>query len=112
MRLLLDQNLSRRLVDILAADFPDTVHVVNIGLDRAADIEIWNHARENGLTILSKDSDFHHLSFRHGAPPKAIWLNVGNCSTDRIAECVTRNALLIRRFLADGESSLLVLTDV
>ena len=44
---------------------------------------IWNYARDNGLTIVSKDSDFHRMSFVLGAPPQVIWLRVGNCPTRR-----------------------------
>ena len=33
--------------------------------------------------IVSKDENFHHLSFFCGAPPKAIGPSLGNCSTAR-----------------------------
>ena len=44
MKLLFDQNLSRRLVTILATEFPDSAHVGTLGLDTATDREIWDHA--------------------------------------------------------------------
>ena len=41
MKLLLDQNLSWRLARALQDLFPDSVHVREIGLDRATDDEVW-----------------------------------------------------------------------
>jgi predicted nuclease of predicted toxin-antitoxin system len=37
VRLLFDQNLSRRLVGMLRDAFPDSVHVVDVELDTATD---------------------------------------------------------------------------
>ncbi len=58
MKLLFDQNLSRRLVDLVEHLFPDSVHVTNLGLDTATDREIWDFARSGGYVVVSKDSDF------------------------------------------------------
>jgi predicted nuclease of predicted toxin-antitoxin system len=35
---------------------------------------------------VSKDADCHQLSFLKGAPPKAIWIRRGNCSSPDIEE--------------------------
>jgi predicted nuclease of predicted toxin-antitoxin system len=58
MKLLIDQNLSRRLVEILAADFPDTKHVLHLGMEKKEDTEIWDFAAANDFVIVSKDKDF------------------------------------------------------
>ncbi len=81
MKLLFDQNLSRRLVISLQSDFPQSVHVQDAGLSKSSDETVWNYAKANGLVIVSKDSDFHQRSFLHGHPPKVIWIRRGNCST-------------------------------
>ena len=65
MRLLFDQNLSPRLVDRLDDIYPNSVHVAEVGLDRALDREIWAHAREQDLAVVTKDADFGAL----GAEP-------------------------------------------
>ena len=41
MKLLLDENLSRRLIPFLQQDFPGSTQVALIGLERADDGEIW-----------------------------------------------------------------------
>ena len=63
MKLLFDQNLSPSLVTALADLHPQSAHVRDIGLARAPDRIVWDHAAENGFAIVSKDEDFHHLSF-------------------------------------------------
>jgi predicted nuclease of predicted toxin-antitoxin system len=41
MKLLLDQNVSPRLVARLAGLYPGSAHVHDLGLDTASDDEIW-----------------------------------------------------------------------
>ena len=110
MKLLFDQNLSRYLVTEFQSDFPGSRHVTPLGLAGASDEDIWNFARLEGYAIVSKDADFHHLSFRYGAPPKAIWLRLGNCSTKEVAACLSRNRSALKAFLDDADSALLVIT--
>lgn len=86
MRLLFDQNLAASLVQRLADVYPGSQHVRDVGLGSADDAAVWAHAAEHGLTIVSKDADFHQLSFLKGAPPKAVWIRRGNCSTADIEE--------------------------
>jgi len=105
--LLLDQNLSRRLVDLLEPQFPETRHVALLGMERASDLEIFDFARRSVFAILSKDTDFHYLSFRYGAPPKIVWIRLGNASTAEIAACLLASAVRIRRFLADEEATVM-----
>lgn len=66
MRLLFDQNLSRRLVRELEPWFPDSGHVAVLGIETATDREIWAYAAEHGYLIVSKDSDFRQLAFLLG----------------------------------------------
>jgi len=56
MKLLFDQNLSPRLSQILAEDFPDSKHVLELGLDQTPDLDLWKFARDSGYCIVSKDS--------------------------------------------------------
>ena len=59
MKLLFDNNLSDHLVGLLTRDFPGSVHVRSVGLASASDQEVWDFAKAEGLTIVSKDADFH-----------------------------------------------------
>lgn len=99
MRLLLDENLSPTLCGLLADEWPDAVHVHTVGLGSTSDDTVWNYARVNGLTIVSKDSDFRDKAILEGFPPKIIWLRVGNCTTSLIAASLRRAKPDIQAFL-------------
>ncbi len=110
MRLLLDQNLSHRLKGPLAAAYPDLAHVRDFALERADDIAVWNFAKDNGLAIVSKDSDFHQRSLVFGHPPKVIWLRLGNCSTTDIEHVLRQQEPVVASFFEDATASLLTLS--
>ena len=84
MKLLFDQNLSLNLVSHLADRFPDSNHVSLLGLGKASDDEVWNYARDNGFTLVSKDADFSDRNLLRGFPPKVLWLRIGNCTTAQV----------------------------
>jgi len=109
VRLLFDQNLSRRLVPALAEEFADSEHLTNVGLDTATDREIWDYAGEHDFVIVSKDSDFRQLAFLLGPPPKAVWLRLGNASTADVLTALRAHSEVIREFDSSAEESLLVL---
>jgi predicted nuclease of predicted toxin-antitoxin system len=81
VKLLFDENLSWHLVDLLADCYPGSSHVRSVGLERADDSTVWDYAAATGLTIVSEDSGFHQRSLLFGAPPKVVWIHIGNCST-------------------------------
>ncbi len=62
MKLLLDENLPPRLADVLQSEFSGSTHVHSCGLGSADDEAIWEYARREGFTIVSKDSDFQERS--------------------------------------------------
>ena len=110
MRLLFDENLSSRLVGALADQFPDSSHVNLVGLGGSTDQQIWVYAREHGFAVISKDDDFRSLSLVNGAPPKVIWLRIGNASTAGIKSFIRSALVKIRTFEISPEESLLVLS--
>ncbi len=52
MKLLLDENLSRRLVPFLQHDYPGSSQVVLLGLESASDQVVWQKARDEGFVIV------------------------------------------------------------
>jgi predicted nuclease of predicted toxin-antitoxin system len=109
MKLLLDQNLSFRLIPKLDSLFPASKHVKDFGLTEDDDQRIWDLAADQGFTIVTKDADFQSRSLLHGSPPKVIQLRLGNCSTRRILDVLTDQQDDIRRFFDDPDVSLLVI---
>ncbi len=111
MKLLLDNNLSQRLIGLLAIDFPGSVHVCSVGLATASDREVWDFAKAEGFAIVSKDADFHQMSFLYGPPPKVVWIRQGNCTTDEIVLLLHRHATAINAFSRDSESAFLAISE-
>lgn len=109
MKLLLDQNLSHRILPKIEDLYPDSSHVKDHGLDQADDEVIWGFARENQFVILSKDSDFHQRSLLRGHPPRFIYLRVGNCATRDIVALVRREQATIEEFDKRKEEAVLIL---
>jgi len=110
LKLLLDENLSSRLVASTHDLYPDSCHIEDCGLRGASDEEVWRFAKDNGFAIASKDSDFSELSVLRGSPPKVIWLRIGNCTTTRAAFLLSDAFPRIHAFLTADEESCLVLT--
>ncbi|HQO16138.1 MAG TPA: DUF5615 family PIN-like protein [Methylotenera sp.] len=97
MKLLLDENLSRRLVPFLQSDFPNSTQVTLIGLEKASDIEIWQYAQRNDFVIVTRDADFYELSLHfHENPARVIWLRIANTSKDEVLELLLSNRLLFK----------------
>jgi predicted nuclease of predicted toxin-antitoxin system len=102
MKLLLDQNISYRLIERIKSVFSDVYHVKDIGLIDANDYAIFMEARAARFNaIFTLDADFHYLWQQYGAPPKVIWLRVGNCSTAFLADVVLKNHPGIMEFLTN-----------
>jgi len=80
MKLLLDENLSRRIVPFLQTAFPDSSQVALLGLESASDSEIWQYAKTNDFVIVTRDSDFQERSLVSGHPPQVVWLKIPNYS--------------------------------
>lgn len=109
MKLLIDENLSKRLVAGVEALYPGSAHVSTVGLRGATDDAVWDFAREHGFVIVSKDNHFRQRGFVEGPPPKIVWLEVGNAGTDAIATLLREQLERLLAFDADPEASLLVL---
>jgi predicted nuclease of predicted toxin-antitoxin system len=108
-RLLFDKNLSPRLVSVTADAFPGSIHIRDAGLKGATDQEVWAFAQQRGYTIVTKDDDFRSLSLLRGAPPKVLWLIVGNTSTHTISKILLSNRDVIAAFINEPITSLLTL---
>ncbi len=110
MKLLFDQNLSHRLVRLLADIYPDCQHVRNIGMKEAPDTQVWDFARSNGYAIVSKDSDFHQRSLLLGFPPKVVWVRLGNCSTKAVEQILRAHFEDVSSFETDEAATFLILS--
>jgi predicted nuclease of predicted toxin-antitoxin system len=107
MKLLFDQNLSFKLCQAVADLFPDSTHVRLLGLSEAHDQVVWDYAKSNGFTIVSRDVDFAEMAALLGFPPKVIWLRAGNQSTASSSTTIRRHANVIVEFWNDDTTACL-----
>ncbi len=99
MKLLLDENLSRRIVPFIQDSFPDSPQVVLVGLERVNDSVIRQYAIDNDYIIATQDADFYEMSLIHGQPPKIIWLKMGNQSKAATIKTLLDNQQAIEQAL-------------
>jgi predicted nuclease of predicted toxin-antitoxin system len=109
MRLLLDENLSDRVIPRIVDLYPDSLHVKALGLVSTDDGIIWEYAKTNGFMIVSKDADFHQRSILYGHPPKFIYLRIGNSPTSKITQILRDNVETIAQFEESERESILIL---
>jgi predicted nuclease of predicted toxin-antitoxin system len=107
MKLLLDQNLSRKLIPQLEAIYPGSTHLTSVLPESSDDAEIWQFAKANDFIIVTKDDDFEQRSVLEGHPPKVIWIRLGNCATSDVASLLLRSSKVIFAFSDDKEKSIL-----
>ena len=109
MKLLLDENLSRKLVGHLAELYPESTHVANVGLLASPDRAVWDFAGAQDFVIVSTDSDYYELATTIGPPPKVVWLRRWTHPTRDAEEVLRREAVRITEFAGDPELAVLVL---
>lgn len=106
MKLLLDENLSRRIVPFLQHEFPGTSQVTLLGLESASDQDIWLRAKKDGYVVVTRDADFQELSLVWGAPPQVIRLRTPNINRTAVLEMLLDYKEQIHHsFEVDGMSS-------
>ena len=108
--ILIDNNLSPKLVRKLSSTFFGIRHVANFKMESADDITFWRFAKENSFSILTKDTDFINLVTMRGFPPKVIRLNTGNLPTMIIESILLRDEQLIKSFLNSNTHGILEIT--
>jgi predicted nuclease of predicted toxin-antitoxin system len=109
VKLLFDENLSPELVHLLADLFPNSTHVHLCGLSHSDDGAIWEYAKANSFTIVSKDSDFEERCVLFGSPPKLIWVRLHNSSSVEVARVVRSSFPLIAEFITNKNETYLIL---
>jgi predicted nuclease of predicted toxin-antitoxin system len=109
VKLLFDENLSRRLIERVGDLFPECTHVAFVGLLTAPDVDVWNYAKEHGYTIVTADSDFYEMAITFGPPPKVIWLRECDYPTRTAEQLIRKQAIRLIEFSEDEDQAVLIL---
>jgi len=107
MKLLLDENISFRVLNGIASVFPSSIHITKSEAGVRLDREIFDFARFNDFTIVTFDEDFYELQLFNGYPPKIIWLRFGNSTNLKVTSKLLENESLIKSFLANPDLGML-----
>lgn len=100
MKLLIDQNISHRIIPLLGSEIGDLYHVKNLGLLNTDDYEIFKYARQHDFSaVITIDDDFVKLLNTFSSPPKIIWVRTGNCSTEFLSQILISRTAAIKEFL-------------
>jgi predicted nuclease of predicted toxin-antitoxin system len=107
VKLLLDENLSWRMKKKLTPFFEEVIHVSDLKMTQPADdISIWNYAKMNGFTIISKDDDFEKIVLLRKAPPKLIYLKTYNLDTKKLVDLILEYRDKIVGFVNSNENDI------
>ena len=70
MNILVDNNISPSIASLLQNAGHSAIHVKDIGMSAANDFEIFKHAADNNMTIISADTDFGYIlsSWKNNLP--------------------------------------------
>lgn len=105
MKLLVDNQLPLALARFLAASGFECRHVQDIDMGAADDRVIWEYAKSNNLTIVTKDEDFPLLADRQGSiPPQVVWVRLGNCRKTALLSAFSIVLPELRALLESGQS--------
>ncbi len=103
MRFLVDNQLPLALRDFLVGKGHDAVHVLDIGMAGASDIEVSQLALKDGRAIITKDEDFSILAAVGRCSAPLIWVRFGNCRTTVLLSLFSQSLDTIVERLRSGE---------
>ena len=103
MRFLVDAQLPPALARWLDSQGHKADHVFDLGMAKASDREIWQHAQQTNSVIITKDEDFIILqSFANNSPP-ILWIRFGNTTRHQLLTAFARLLPDILQALSSGE---------
>jgi predicted nuclease of predicted toxin-antitoxin system len=104
VRVLLDNNLSPRLVPLLEALGWDVAHVGTLGLQAAPDADVLDAAQRDGRVLISADTDFGQILARSRAASPSVVLvrRVLDRRAEALAEVLASNLPALADELANG----------
>ena len=109
MNWLVDAQLPPRLCKWLRTKGDYCIHVFELadGI-QLPDETLWQYAKKENLIVISKDRDFFDFSLLRGLPPQVLYINVGNCSNDRLLSILEQVWEETKKALAAGNSLVII----
>ena len=97
MKLLLDENLSKRLVPFLQHDFPGSTQVALLGMESASDMDVWQRAKDDG--------------YLWGSPPQVVRLRTPNQTRAAVLKLLLDNKeVIVSSLVIEARASIELIT--
>lgn len=101
--ILLDQGLAPLAAEILRQSGLDAVHVAEIGMQQAEDVEIMERARIDERVCVTLDHDFHaHLAMTGRGRPSVVLLRVQGLDAQGQADLIRAVCVQCEDALSEG----------
>jgi predicted nuclease of predicted toxin-antitoxin system len=107
MKLLLDQNISYKLIKPLLQLYEDVVQISRLGMGQTSDSMVWQYALTHEYTIVTYDAYFPERNALTGYPIKVLWLKCEDTSTENILRLLSENYDAILQFHEDNKKNCL-----
>lgn len=102
-RILLDQGLPRSAGVILSQRGWDAVHVGDVGLATATDVEVLGYARREKRVVVTLDADFHALlAVNAASAPSVIRVRIEGLKGPALADMLEKVWSLAKNDLSRG----------
>jgi predicted nuclease of predicted toxin-antitoxin system len=107
MKLLLDQNISYKLIKPLSKLYEEVVQISRLGMGQTSDSMVWQYALTYGYTMVTYDAYFVERNALTGYPIKVLWLKCEDTSTENVLRLLSENYETITQFHEDDTKSCL-----
>ncbi|MDH4200031.1 MAG: DUF5615 family PIN-like protein [Spirochaetia bacterium] len=102
--LILDENISHKIVIPLSNIFPGLTHIKHHNLVSSPDNVVWEFARQHNLCIVSFDNDFEAIFLRNGFPPKILRITKGNITPAELISLLVESEKEIKEFISNDST--------
>jgi predicted nuclease of predicted toxin-antitoxin system len=110
LRFLLDTQLPPRAALFLMECGCDAIHTTNLPNGHLLqDAEIRRIATEESRIIITKDGDFHDYYMVKGAPPRLLYLTLGNISNTDLLTLLAKNMSALETAFAAHNADIVVM---
>ena len=82
----------------------EAIHVGDLGLLTATDLQIWNEAISRSAVLITKDRDFALFRAASSAGPAILWVRIGNTDNRTLIAHILRALPAITDAVERGET--------
>ena len=99
MKLLIDQNISHRIIDSISDIYPESVHLKDIHLLHNSDLELWEFALNNHYVLVTTDLEACNRNVLENNSPKIICISSEVVTTTKVEWVLRVHFETIQQFI-------------